>query len=51
LELARVFDSPCVINVVKTKRVCYAGHMIEGYFYSKTGSNEAARKIDEPFVS
>jgi hypothetical protein len=22
------FDSPCVINIVKTKRLRYAGHMI-----------------------
>jgi hypothetical protein len=27
-ELERKLDSPCVINVVKTNRLCYAGHMI-----------------------
>jgi hypothetical protein len=27
-ELQREFDSPCVINIVKTNRLRYAGHMI-----------------------
>jgi hypothetical protein len=27
-ELAREFDSPCVVNVVKTNRLRYAGDMI-----------------------
>jgi hypothetical protein len=27
-ELEREFDSPCVINIVKTNRLRYAGHMI-----------------------
>jgi hypothetical protein len=27
-ELQREFDSPCVINIVKTNRLSYAGHMI-----------------------
>jgi hypothetical protein len=27
-ELQKEFDSPCVINIVKTNRLRYAGHMI-----------------------
>jgi hypothetical protein len=27
-ELGREFDNPCFINVVKTKRLGFAGHMI-----------------------
>jgi hypothetical protein len=26
-ELEREFDSPCVINIVKTNKLHYAGHM------------------------
>jgi hypothetical protein len=28
LELQREFDRPCVINIVKTNRLRYSGHMI-----------------------
>jgi hypothetical protein len=28
-ELKREFDSPCVINIVKTNRLRYAGHMMK----------------------
>jgi hypothetical protein len=27
-EIQREFDSPCVINIVKTNRLRYTGHMI-----------------------
>jgi hypothetical protein len=50
-ELDKVFDSPSVLNVVKTSRLRYAGHMIrrpedlpKGYFHSEAARNEAARK-------
>jgi hypothetical protein len=46
------FDSPCVVNVVKTNRLRYAGHMIrmpedlrtEGYFYCKIARNKGQRR-------
>jgi hypothetical protein len=40
-ELQRESDSPCVINIVKTNRLRYAGH-----FHSKIARNEAARKTE-----
>jgi hypothetical protein len=48
-ELKREFDRPCVINIVKTNRLRYAGHSIrnpKGYFYSNTARNEVARKTE-----
>jgi hypothetical protein len=32
-ELQREFDSPCVINIVKTNRFRYVGHMIKRLKY------------------
>jgi hypothetical protein len=48
-ELDRKFDNPSVINVVKTSRLRYAGHMIrrpttKGFFHSEAARNDAARK-------
>jgi hypothetical protein len=50
-KLERELDSPCIVNVVKTNRLRYAGYMIrmpeylpkEGCFYSKTTRNKLGR--------